>query len=555
ESVRLFVDRAQAAKPDFRITNSNAPALAELCDRLEGIPLAIELAAARALVLSPSQMLSQLGNRFEFLVSRKRGLAERQRTLRAAIDWSYRLLTPDVQRFFSQLCVFRGGWSLEAAESVCDEPLALDMLAQLRECSLITTVESGEGGIRFRMLETLREYAQSQLSPEEMSSVRERHAQFLISLAEEAEPNLRGVDQSLWLDRLEIEQDNVREALRWSSGEGGNKETGFRLAAGFSLMWVIRGYLREGRNLFTILLAEPIEDLDKKMRALALYGSGELAWHEGNHKLAFAHLEESLAISRELGDLLAVAKTLVRLSCVAFDDGDMHTGEAFDQDALAIYQNLGNRYGIAICQWRLSRFLSERGDHQAKMELIMDCLSVFREFGDQRSIALILINLGNDALNQQDFSSAREYLEESLKTFQKIGDRRGTASALISLATMAQGQGDTTAAREHCRQSLAIFRKLGNPANTTITIARLSAIVADLGEKIRAARLWGAVEQLDEQAGYKLLGSAIREYHKQQAAQTREVLADNKTFDRAWQEGRAMTMEQAVAYALEESGE
>src|SRR5205823_9285839 len=204
ESVRLFVDRAQAAKPDFRITNSNAPAIAELCDRLEGMPLAIELAAARALVLTPSQMLVQLGNRFEFLVSRKRGIAERQRTLRAAVDWSYRLLSPDMQRFFAQLYVFRGGWTLEAAEAVCEEPLALDMLAQLRECSLVSTQE-GESGIRFRMLESLREYAEVQLSVEERASLRGRHADFFVAEAEEAETRLKGPEQALRLNRLQTE--------------------------------------------------------------------------------------------------------------------------------------------------------------------------------------------------------------------------------------------------------------------------------------------------------------------------------------------------------------
>ncbi|HEX8958725.1 MAG TPA: BTAD domain-containing putative transcriptional regulator, partial [Solirubrobacterales bacterium] len=255
ESVRLFVDRAQAVKPDFQVTNGNAPAVAELCVRLEGIPLAIELAAARASVLSPTQMLYQLGNRFEFLVSRRRGVAERQRTLRAAVDWSYRLLSPDLQRFFARLSVFRGGCTVESAESVCEEPLALDALAQLRESSLVLTETCPTcGRMRFRLLETLREYAWGRLSAEEQSEIERRHAAHFDELAEQAEPYLTGPDQATWLAHLDAEHDNLRAALGWAD-RSGEAEMRLRLAGSLWRFWSVRGYFAQGRRALEDALA------------------------------------------------------------------------------------------------------------------------------------------------------------------------------------------------------------------------------------------------------------------------------------------------------------
>uniref|UniRef100_UPI003753DF3E AfsR/SARP family transcriptional regulator n=1 Tax=Armatimonas sp. TaxID=1872638 RepID=UPI003753DF3E len=553
ESVRLFVDRAQAAKPDFRITNSNAPAVAELCDRLEGIPLAIELAAARALVLSPSQMLAQLGNRFEFLVSRKRGLKERHRTLRAAIDWSYRLLTPDVQRFFCQLCVFRGGWSLEAAEEVCDEPLALDMLAQLRECSLLTTVES-ESGIRFRILETLREYAENQLFPQELAILRERHAQFFVALAEEAKPHMTGQEQPLWLDRLEAELDNVRGVLLWSCSEAGDVGAGLRIAAGYWHLWVVRGYVTEGRKWLSGLFVRDMSDQDAGIRAEVLHASGTMALYEADNTVVRAHLEESLAISREQGDVENSAKTQARLATLAQHNRDYLTARVLLEECLTVYRGLGNKRGIANTQFRLGHIAYNLGDFLTAQKLMMESFPVLREVGDQRILASALLTLGSWALEQEDYSAAQEYLEESLKTFRAVGDQVGIAWALLNQGSTARALKDLTTARERTLQGLGIFRKLSHPGNTTIAIEHLTHITFQLGELVRAARLWGAAERQREEMGWGDISSEFV-HHAQAIAAAREALGDNKAFDHAWQEGRAMTREQAVAYALEESGE
>ena len=241
-SVQLFVDRAQAARPDFQVTASNAPAVSELCDRLEGIPLALELAAARAQVLTTSQMLAELRHRFDFLVSRKRDLAERHRTLQAAVDWSYGLLSTELQRFFAGLSVFRGGWTAAAAQAVCEEPQALAYLEQLRECSLILAEAGADdtGETRFRMLETLREYGREHLAAEEGAVRRQKHAEYHLALAEEAEPTLLGEQQVVWLGRLEKEHGNFRAALEWFKSAEDGGEPGLRLAGAVWPWWCFR---------------------------------------------------------------------------------------------------------------------------------------------------------------------------------------------------------------------------------------------------------------------------------------------------------------------------
>lgn len=582
ESVRLFVDRAQAAKPDFRVTNGNAPAVAELCDRLEGIPLAIELAAARALVLTPSQMLAQLGNRFEFLVSRKRGLAERQRTLRAAIDWSYRLLTPDVQRFFCQLCVFRGGWSLEAAESVCDEPLALDMLAQLRECSLITTVESTEG-IRFRMLEMLREYAQSRLSPEELATLRQRHSIFYLAQAEKAEPLLRGADAVRWLQQLEEEHDNLRAVLAWSDEPGGDGFVGLQLAGALDHFWSLRGYVTESREyLARALEREPKERGAARARALrGLANRGESAGVNGGREELY---QESLAIYQELGDQHSVAALLLLLGALYQTRGAYGAAREIYEKSLAISRGVGFSAGIANALYKRGQIAQLQGDYASALTDYQESLALRRELGDLRSIYLSLNNLGALAVDRGDSVAARKFYEESLATARTLGDSWGIAAILSSLGSVARDQGDHATARELLEESLALFQESGyqpgiagalrdlagvahsedNLESARDLYAKSLLLLRDLGLRLatikclrsmaalrpplRGALLWGAAEHLQEEIGYSPTPMA-QAHHEKEVAAAREALGD-VAFERAWQEGRAMTLEQAVDYAL-----
>jgi non-specific serine/threonine protein kinase len=322
-SVQLFVDRAQAVKPDFQVTNANAPAVAELCDRLEGIPLAIELAAARAQVLTPAQMLAQLQNRFAFLVSRKRDVAERHRTLRAAIDWSFRLLSPELQRFFARLSVFRGGWTVEAAEQVCEEPLALDHLAVLRECSLVRTDDgSGSNEIRFGMLETLREFGQERLRETgEEWVLHKRHLDYFARFSQDSKKHLFGPEQKQWLDRYEHELDNMRSALEAALTDVGDPDSGLRLALGYDRFWQVRGYVSEARGWLKRLLG-CANALSEESRAKALYAAGFFALRQGDNPEARVLLEESLSAFRERGDTSFIARAADNLALVLQDQGD-----------------------------------------------------------------------------------------------------------------------------------------------------------------------------------------------------------------------------------------
>ncbi|WP_394793210.1 tetratricopeptide repeat protein [Armatimonas sp.] len=553
ESVRLFVDRAQAAKPDFRITNGNAPAVAELCDRLEGIPLAIELAAARALVLSPSQMLAQLGNRFEFLVSRKRGLAERQRTLRAAIDWSYRLLTPDVQRFFCQLCVFRGGWSLEAAESVCEEPLALDMLAQLRECSLITTVES-ESGIRFRMLETLREYAESQLSQEELAAVRERYAQFFLAMAEEAKPTFS--DRLSRYERLDSDIDNIRAVLDWSLTPEGNPQDGLRIVAKIWSYWLNRGRLSEG----CIMLAELIEiNYQYLLSNTYLYntckcGLGLIYYHKNEYSKSKSVYHEALIKQREVGDIDWIANSLNNLGMVLKMEGDLETAMIYYRESLALHRETGDAWNIGAGLNNLGNAAQALGDFHAAKAFHEESLQIKRTVDDLCAVGAGLNNLGTALNSLGDKVRARELFDEALLIYQNQKDKLGIAWSNANIAILDYESGNFSSALALLKPCLPYHLSVESRVGVADILERLGAVMTPLNHAEKAVRLCSAADRIRIEIGAPLSISR-RPIFDREIAAAREALGDDEAFDRAWQEGRAMTLEQAVAYALEELGE
>ncbi len=297
-SVALFADRAQAARPDFAVTPRNAPAVAALCRRLEGLPLALELAASWAQVQTPAQMLARLQAPLYLLANRRADVLERHRILSATISWSYDLLSPDLQRFWASLAVFRGGWTEQAAQSVCREPRALEFLAYLQARSLVVAEEVADE-IRWRMLEPLREFAWEQASPEAWAAVSARHTAYFLALAEEAAPHLQGADRALWLGRLDAEHDNLRQVMAGSAGPGGDAQVGLRLSAALRLFWLHRGHAREGRTLIERALAAATEDTPA--RAGALNGLGTLARSQGDFAAAHRTFEECIAVSRRCG--------------------------------------------------------------------------------------------------------------------------------------------------------------------------------------------------------------------------------------------------------------
>ncbi len=591
-SVELFVDRAQAVRPDFQVTERNDRSVAELCYRLEGIPLALELAAARAQVFTPAQMVAELEHRFDFLVSRKRDVDGRHRTLRAAMDWSYRLLTPELQRFFAQLSVFRGGWTGEAAKEVCDEPRALEYLEELRACSLILAEESadGAGAMRFRMLETLREYAREQLSPKEQAALSQRHAEHYLALAEEAEPKLGGPEQVVWLDRLETEHDNLRAALHWYMIAESGAEAGLRLAAALGRVWYKRGYWSEGRARLREVLARAEaagrtavratalsragslasgqgdyaaaralheESLairqelgDQRGIAVSLHGLGLVAYYQARFAAAGALLEESLAIRRDLEEKQGIAASLTDLGVVAYHQGDYEAAHSVWEESLAIQREAGDRPGIAESLVHMGTLAIVKGDYARARGLVEESLAAARESGEKPRIAWSLNEAGNVAFCQGDYAAARALHEQSLATFGDLGYKRGAAFSLHGLGLVAAAQGDYASARSLFEESLATRSELGDQRGIPECVEGLAGVQGAQKQPERAARLFGAAEAVREAIGAPLRPNERDRYDGAVAA-LRAALGKD-AFEAAWAAGRAMTVEEAVAYALEE---
>lgn len=559
ESVTLFVDRAQAVKPDFRVTNQNAAAVAELCDRLEGLPLAIELAAARAQVLTPVQMLAQLSKRFEFLVSRKRGVAERQRTLRAAVDWSYRLLAPDLQRFFARLSVFRGGWSVEAAEEVCDEPLALDFLAQLRECSLVLTEERGSE-IRFRLLEMLREYAAERLTVDEQESAAHRHRRYYLDLATQSEAELTGPDPTEWLNRLDAELDNFRTALairpalslKDHQAEIGTQVAGIAtrlsLTVSLSRFWSIRGHSREGRRAVAELLAHVPRDHNELgeslVRARALGVAGSLAHDCGDLEPAGRYLEECVTGMRDLkqGGLLAEALNLS--GNVALDSNDPVRATEYYDEAFALYRAAGDPRGIAMVLSNLAVTSLEQEDYSEAARLMDDSLRIKRRLGNPHALAIAMENLGNLRIRLEEFDVAGELHAEALDIRREIGHKQGIAMSLNNLAYVKLKLHDVDAAAEHLSESIKLFHELGDPRGLSEALVGAAGVLAARRKQEQCANLLGAAGTLDSA------------HQDAQNAEARRLAADatkslgEKRFEKAVAAGRAWSAADAVERAL-----
>jgi non-specific serine/threonine protein kinase len=513
ESAQLFIERALFRMPQFAVTRENAPALASVCYRLDGIPLAIELAAARVRSMSLEELNQRLDHRFGLLTGGSRTAMPRQQTLRSAIDWSYELLSLAEQVLFRRLSVFAGGWTLEAVQALCagdgvDEDTVLDLLTSLVDKSLLVA-EERKGATRYRLLEIVRAYARDRLRESgEEAEIQSGHLTYFVALAEEAEPQLTGADQEAWLDRLEAEHDNLRSALAWSSlaGDGAG---GLRLAGALSWFWYVRGHLREGRGWLSGSLAAARDGQLAAARAKALHGAAVLASEQGDYPAARALHEECLSIRRELGDRRGIAVSLSNLGVVA----------------------------------------DEQGDNGAARILRQESLAMFRELGDRRGVAGLLSNLGVAAHDHGDYAAARALYEESLAIRRQLGDRLGIAISLNNMGLVAREQGEYAAALALHGEALAIRYELGDRRGIAASLSGLANVALALSEPHRAGRCWGAAERLREEIGAPLPPSERSSYDNKVAA-ARAASNDDAAFELAWREGRAMTLEQAIEYAL-----
>ena len=550
-AVALFLQRAGAVKPDFGLTKDNAPVVAEICACLDGLPLAIELAAARVKLLSPSAMRTHLASRLQLLTGGARDLPARQQTLRGAIDWSYDLLTPAEQKLFRRLSVFVGGCTLEAVEAVCNtkSDLGVDLLdgtASMVDKSLLQQVEPAKGEPRFVMLGTIREYAREKLAASgEEALTRRAHAAYCLVLAEEIAPESTGAERAEWLDCFEIEHDNFRAALEWAI-ESGSAEWGLRLGTAIFRFWEMREYLAEGRDRLGKLLK--LGGAEARTRARALFAAGVLAGEQGDYASADALIEESLAIARKLEDKPGSAICLNALAVHARDRGDAVASASLFEESLVLWRELGNQLAVARSLSNLANVLTMQGDYARARSLYEDCLAIFRELGDPIGAAWSVNHLGDVARDQGDAGAARSLYEQSLAAFRELGDRWGIASSLADLGNLARDERNYDAAHSLYRESMSMFQGLQHKRGIARLLEGFACLAAAHAEPERALRFAGAAAALRQTLGAPLTaGEQVK--LETSLAPARQALTTTAAAA-AWQQGWETPLEKGVEEGL-----
>ena len=519
ESVQLFVERATFAQPSFSVTDANAPAVAQICYRLDGLPLATELAAARVKALSVEQIAARLDDQFRLLTGGSRTALPRQQTLRALIDWSHNLLGEAERTVLRRLSVFAGGWTIEAAEAVgagegVDGSDVLDLLTQLVNKSLVM-FEERNGQARYRMLETIRQYAREKLVESgENEAVRDRHLSFFVRLAEEAAPELLGKDVKAWLDRLEREIENVRMALDWAKGTARLRD-GLRLATALEWFWYPRGYQAEGLAHLQALVGSLEPTTLARPRARALMVIASIQWSRGSYAEAFRTAEEALTIGRELADRRIMADAYLRLGAVATAQGEYAPALAFYDQSLMNDQTTHEKHEMAsVLFFRLFRgeALLRQGDYAGAQAFFLGNIAPMQELELKNYLAYVTRRLGQALLHQDDYAGARVRFQESLVVNVEIGDMKAVAACLAAFAALALAQ----------------------------------------KELPRAAQLFGAAEAVSES-----IYTEMTPYDHDQCARNVATLHSQLSaalFDAALEAGRKLTLEEAVSLAMASSG-
>lgn len=552
-AVALFVQRAQAVKPSFRVTSDTAPAIAEICHRLDGLPLAIELAAARVKALSPRAILNRLEHRLDFLTSGARDLPARQQTLRNAIAWSYDLLDEHEQRLYRRLSVFVGGFPMEAVEVVAGEDpknvSLFDQCASLLDKSLLREVEGLDGEPRFVMLELLREFALEQLKASgEEETIRFQHASFFLEIAEQAEAKMESPDQVEWVHRMEQEHDNLRAALEWSYTAEAAGDICSRLAGSLGYFWEARGYFSEGRERLSAVLATKAAQGRTAARARLLARAAELAYRQSDYAATVELAEESLAICREVDDRQGIASVLIKLGNAATEAGDYGSASESLEEALTIWRALEDKHGTARALISFGWAALRSGDYPLANMRLAEALTLSRELGDTRSIGFELSGLGEVALRQGDYARANQLLEQSLELRRQLGNKWGVGVSLGTLGWVAMREGDWDRAISRLGESLAVRQEIGDKGGSAWCLERLAEIARAQGKPEKAVRLLSSAAALRISLGSIIDPVDQSEYQARRNSLRSEL--GQERFTAAWTEGRAMTIEQAVAYAL-----
>jgi non-specific serine/threonine protein kinase len=555
-AVELFVQRAAAARSDFLLSERNARAVAEICVHLDGLPLAIELAAARVRLLPPQAMLARLSAPFKLLTGGARNLPKRQQTMRSAIAWSYDLLDEAGKCLFRRLSVFAGGATIEAAGAVCSEASGSaediqDGVSSLVENSLLRQVEQPGGEPRFVMLETIREYGIERLAADgELDGARRRHAAFFLKLAEEADPELGGERLEFWLEQLEQEHDNLRAGLRWSL-EAGEEETSLRLVRSLWWFWYLHGYYQEGRDWMSRVLAAT-SPAASQYRARALVGAGVLAFLQCEYAPAQELLDAGLEMSRQTSDREGTAMALQVLGSVARERGEYERAVARHQESLALWRELEDKRGIARSLNLLGFAAWLHGDFRETRECCETALSLFREQGDKEGVVWALLNLAHIAHYAGEGARAAELGGEALALSREVGFKEGIAWSLHLLGDAARARGDAGEAAGLLRGSLELHHELGDRWRVASVLESLGALGHEAGDDEGAARMLGAAEALREAVGAAL--APVEWPVRERCAEGLRRSLGERRAESLMAEGRAAPLAEVIASALGRKG-
>lgn len=549
-AVQLFVQRAAAVRPDFALTDSNAAVIAEICARLDGLPLAIELAAARSKVLSPAELLARLDRRFQVLVSQARDVPERQQTMRNAIEWGYNLLEPDEQQLLCCLSVFADGWTLPAAEAVCrnDSIDVLEGLSSLSDRSLVWQREQPDGELRFFMLETIRDYGRERLADiGGAESLREAHARYFEELAGLAETELMGADAGAWLDRLEREHNNLRLALEWVIQQQAG-ERGLALGAGLWRFWSNRAYVSEGRRWLTAILALPGAERRCSERCRALFGLGRFLYQQGEYDPARAVFDEAHEVAAEIGDESWVAGALMQLGHVALLQGDFDTARQHYDAGLALRRAHADAWGTAMALQIRGRLSELNGDFHAARGMYEESLVTFRDVRYELGEARGYCYLANIAVHEGQVDESLPLYERGLATMRALGDRDGIAVSLLNMGLALRLLGDFRRAQAALAEAIVIVHDLGTPQWIAGCLEVFSQIAHDLEQHSTAVRIAAAASELR-----LMRKTPIPPAHRGRNGRMRSDLRQqmgNEAYVLAWEQGRLLPLDEAVAVVV-----
>jgi predicted ATPase/transcriptional regulator with XRE-family HTH domain len=555
-AVALFVQRAREHRPDFVLSALNAAAVGALCTRLDGLPLALELAAAWVGVLSPAALLARMDQALAMLTGGPRDLPARQRTMRDTIAWSYSLLAEAEQALFRRIAIFAGGCTLEAAEAIClsegpGAPAVLPGLMALVEHSLLQHMDSASGELRYRMLETVREFAGERLERAEMLVVKDRHLLWFLALAQEVTPRLRGPEAGDWMNRLETDYANLRAALGWAL-ESGAVVLGLQLAGALQRFWEVGGYLSEGQIWLERLLAregaQPADAVEAAARAAALTGAGNLARGQGRYAQAQTLIEEGVALQRRLGDRESLAYALSRLGTVVRERGDYAGAVAIYEECRALYTTLGDHAGTAAALLGLGDIARDQGDAERIEACCRESLVVCRELGRHWCTAFSLSNLALAAAMRGGLDLAMDLAEEALALFRAHGIEGGGVEGLIVLGKLACDQGNFREALLTLAEGLTAALRSGPQWLVAMGLEEVARATLAAGDTAGATRVCAAASMWRGAMGAPLPPYRRATYEATLDAARRAL--GEAAFATAWLEGQALSPQQAVGAAL-----